>query len=57
MNQNDSEDLRDVKTSKLSMFGGVQLKEILQNDHQNVSKYTKNINAIKYKYMLDRNLW
>ena len=23
------------------MFGGVQLKEILQNDHQNVSNYTK----------------
>ena len=41
MNYNDSEDLRAVKTSKLSMFGGVQLKEILQNDHQNVSKYTK----------------
>ena len=41
MNEFDSEDLRAVKTSKLSMFGGVQLKETLQNDHQNVSKYTK----------------
>ena len=30
-----------VKTTKLSMFGGVQLKEILQNDHQNVSNYSK----------------
>ena len=33
------------------MFGGVQLKEILQNDHQNVSNYTKTMNTIKYKYM------
>ena len=39
------------------MFGGVQLTEILQNDHQNGSKYTKTQNSVKCKYMLDRNVW
>ena len=37
---NDFEDVTAVKT-KLWMFGDVQLKEVLQNDHRNVSKYTK----------------
>ena len=37
---NNFEDLWAVKT-KLLMFGDLQLKEVLQNNHQNVSKYTK----------------
>ena len=42
MNYNDSEDLRDVKTSKLSMFGGVQLKEIIAKWPQECLKLHKN---------------